>query len=57
MNLTKTKDSEWIPIAPDSEEMTSTFKCPACESFVYIQYPAKCCNYEYCPHCGQRINK
>ena len=46
---------EWIA-NKDERGYTDTFACSVCDSIVQYAYQVKECDYEYCPHCGARMD-
>ena len=47
---------QWTTIAVDKHGETDTYKCPICNNYVSLRYKSSKCDYEYCPHCGFKIN-
>lgn len=51
-NTPKKPDYEGDSYADDGEILYDTWICPCCETRYEVDYD----DYEYCPHCGQRID-
>ena len=47
---------EWIATNKDERGYADTFACSVCDSIVQYAYQVKECDYEYCPHCGARMD-
>lgn len=47
----------WKAHKPDCRGYTAGFICSSCGNIVYTDYCMKECEYNYCPHCGAKMDK
>ena len=50
------RHGRWIPQGVDCRGYTSIFECSVCGCDTFLELPYKECEYEYCPHCGARMD-
>ena len=55
-SATIVKRGRCIPFMPDCRGYTEEFECSLCKNMTYLHYCEKDCDYEYCPHCGKKMN-
>lgn len=46
----------WISIGEDKMGYTEEYKCSVCKSHITLGYYSTYCDYEFCPHCGARMD-
>lgn len=50
------KRGEWAAYNRDCRGYADCFKCSCCENYVHVYCWQKQCDYDYCPHCGARMD-
>ena len=49
------RTGKWIPWQPDRIGFAEEFYCSECGHVVQLSYVTRTCDFEYCPHCGARM--
>ena len=47
----------WEPLHADSKGYTNHWNCSECSRFVSLRYNEKECEFDYCPHCGAKMDE
>ena len=47
----------WEPIRADSKGYTNHWNCSACGKYVSLRYNEKKCEFDYCHHCGAKMDE
>lgn len=51
------KHGHWIPVHANSMGYAEAYMCSCCEKRVYLAFYDTECDYEYCPHCGAKMDE